>query len=493
MAGGWLGLFSPHSPTHPPHPAYLRRTLCLQTLLCFRRVPNMSNRPKFDLAMNILTWGVSLNVAASIITILLIFFMRRNGTLKVNLYVKCVLLMTLYQGIYDYALLPVDGRCGAPSGKHFCTAFYTFCFVVPGYGAALWSIMLLIAALFTVEMGRKPTYREEIGAFVFVHVLMFSYFWPITRAGYYASTDMQAFVDQIIIYDISRLVLIGISFLVMFRFYFVFLKMSVPNERKRSPLYHLILKLIFYPLVQCMCRLAPTPYDMGYHSTMADFPENAGALQTFLVYLEVIFLPTAGIGAFIVFLLMQRGTYAELKRMLCFDFSIVPVDATIANQDDKEKNKRVRRSTCKESVGTGLSRMEEDDDVDCKNSEDHGNDHPDAAHLWDTRFSAFLPNGNPIIAQQGMGLPAATAVDYDYDYSSRISSLSQMNEDELVFEFMREFPSKSSHRTRNSDTSGTRSSSFVSASASASASVSTPASTSTIGVVELRQSSGAGF
>ena len=175
---------------------------------------------------------------------------------------------------------PDDPRiCGVPTGKHMCTAVYTALFVIGGYGASLWAIMLIVAADFTAEMGRPPTRTEENISCVVVHVLMLVQVYHICAGAYISSDDPHEFVDQVLIYDMVRLALIFLSAAAVARMYYVLCKMAPKGQRRRSPLYHLLRKLVYYPLVQCLCRASITPYDFGYRSTVSSFPPNAGALQ----------------------------------------------------------------------------------------------------------------------------------------------------------------------------------------------------------------------
>lgn len=130
---------------------------------------------------NMMAVVMIINVIASLLTLGLIGFMRRNGTLRMNLYVKCVLLMTIYQTIADYFTGIFVTKCGGINVVHWGSfagdvelevalpvdcAFGAAGLFIGGYGSAVWSLMLVVAAAFTVEVGRRPTYREEVSAFV---------------------------------------------------------------------------------------------------------------------------------------------------------------------------------------------------------------------------------------------------------------------------------------------------------------------------------------
>jgi hypothetical protein len=366
-------------------------------------------------AMAILMVCSIINVAASVLTLALIWFMLRNKTIRLNLYIKCVILMTVYQGMYDLAVWPIgmlsimynaitillptaishqsshspltssplsdppdDPRiCGVPSGKHMCTAVYTALFTIGGYGASIWAIMLIVAADFTAEMGRPPTRTEENISCVVVHALMLVQVYHICAAAYISSDAPHDFIDQVLIYDSTRVVLIFLSAAVVARMYYVLCKMAPKGQRHRSPLYHLLRKLVYYPLVQCLSRATVTPYDFGYRSTPASFPPNAGALQvcasgpvrracvcaqcravscppdlgsnpaplppppfqTILMYLEVIFMPTAGLGALFVFLYVQKGARSQLRRLCRLDFAPGPGAADAKGAHDSGSGK----------------------------------------------------------------------------------------------------------------------------------------------------------
>ena len=63
---------------------------------------------KLKTAVVLLQIGTTINVVASALNLVLIKFMLRNGTIRLNPYIKCVLLMTVYQMIYDSSLWPAS-------------------------------------------------------------------------------------------------------------------------------------------------------------------------------------------------------------------------------------------------------------------------------------------------------------------------------------------------------------------------------------------------
>lgn len=306
----------------------------------------MDNNPRLNTALGIFYGWTIINVTASFITILLMAFMYRNGTLKINLYIKCVALLTVYQMMYDTAIIPFAHICTPSHGNSLCTANSVAGFVIGGCGAAGFSLLIVLGACFTVEFNRKLTNFEEMTTMIFMHVLMVAYAIPnyiVAINSYENPNDFSAVLG---LYQYVRFGLIGLSFLAVTRMYILLIKISVKYERKKSPLYHLLNKIVFYPIVQSITRLGTTPYILMYHDFMAKYPMDAPPLQTVLLYFEVALTPAAGILTFFVFLSVQRSAKEELKRMICLDFEIRP------NETFK---KRTERRSSTSSVGVRRS------------------------------------------------------------------------------------------------------------------------------------------
>jgi hypothetical protein len=96
-------------------------------------------RPKYNLALNFSYVDIALNILASAVVLLLISYMRRNGALQVNLYLKCVLLMTLHQLISDTSLA-LNYPCGGSSPDFSCVAVFVGGFATGGIGASIWYV-----------------------------------------------------------------------------------------------------------------------------------------------------------------------------------------------------------------------------------------------------------------------------------------------------------------------------------------------------------------
>jgi len=71
--------------------------------------------PKLSNMLLVFDINVLLNVLASALTFSLIMFMRRNGTMKMNLYLRGVVFMTICQMTYDVSIFPIVSEALAKS------------------------------------------------------------------------------------------------------------------------------------------------------------------------------------------------------------------------------------------------------------------------------------------------------------------------------------------------------------------------------------------
>jgi hypothetical protein len=382
-----------------------------------------------EIAYEIIAAVSLINLLATLITLYLIYFMRRNGTIRsINLYLKCVLLMTFYEAISVYFTLIFMTKCGGINAVHsgtFAGAMVpqgnisTVCaiggagLVIGGYGSALWSLVLILAAYFTVEMGRKPSRGEEVTAFivgkfrvdrrVHSHIVLsgFRYAHPailtippihasvsifqyiqvffIAPASYISNVRPQPLLKQVYIYTYGRLVLIGLSVVVVCQMYWSLLfKVTAAKDRARNPMYHLLRKIVFYPLAQSFCQFVVTAYYWEY--SLVDFSGRHGFWQAFWCYVGAITMQLAGVADFLIFLSIQGGAKAELKRLVCSSFSICGTTNDTSEVDEQDgraslpehEMKKRKFNTGKDLLRGGMSTMEEDGDGDSDEDGEEG-------------------------------------------------------------------------------------------------------------------------
>ena len=273
-------------------------------------------RPVYNAALNVSYIDIAFNIFASFLTLVLIWYMRHNGSLKVNLYLKCVLLMTFHQLVYDVALT-LNYPCGPSTGNYACVSVFAGGFTFGGIGAAVWALMIIVATTFMIEFGRQPTEKERNITLVLTQLFIIA--WGVIYAigGYNAHKQPAQWSQLLVTYNHFRLAIIGITGVVLLRLVYKMWQVTHGTDRASNPLYHLTRRLIWYPIIQVVCRLGATPYNLTYQSTIDSYPEGAGGMQTFLLFFAILLAPLAGGGAFLVFLTMQSGAWKNLKLLLC--------------------------------------------------------------------------------------------------------------------------------------------------------------------------------
>jgi hypothetical protein len=310
--------------------------------------------------------NISLNATASLLQLFLMWYMKRKKELKLNLYIKCVLLQTIYQFTYDSSLAfsyICKPEKGASVSHRLCTGMlFVGGFTFGGFGAALFSMMILVSATFVVLRNHEPTQRQQYIASGLVHLFMISWAVPNIIGGYYAGEDPARFGELLVNYNYARLFIIGMTLAIMALLLFKFRQFAPTAEaRMRSPLYHLIRKLIYYPVIQVICRVGTLVYNVSYRSSIDKYPADADNTQFFVLLLFVVTAPLAGGLSFLVFLYMTPKSKTNLGNMLLCrcptaaasaEPEVPPVDAL--EKKKRPSSKRHRPQSTKETpVGAG--------------------------------------------------------------------------------------------------------------------------------------------
>jgi len=137
-----------------------------------------------------------------------------------------------------------------------------------------------------------------------------------------------------------RLGTIAIDFIVILLLYCEFLARSSWKDRHNSPVYNLMARLWWYPIVQCVSRVGAMAYNIALGwSEIFSFLYPAYADNLLLIWIGVILMPSAGAGMFIVFLKMQNGACAQLWRLLRCQRALTRADR------DRLSSHKMRHST----------------------------------------------------------------------------------------------------------------------------------------------------
>lgn len=289
-------------------------------------------RPTFRTAMTILYISFAVNGLASIVTLALMRYMYKQGRLKFNLYTKCVLQMTFYQLLYECSVPFYFEVIPATKNTALRVVDYFFA-LMAGIGSSTWAFMLLLGALYAVHYGRQPTGKEQLVACVVCNVFCVGYAVPCGMYMHYTIQDPTHGFTWFELrrgYDMIRLALIVLSTAVMLRLYYVMLQTSAKGQRAHHPLYHLLKKIVAYPILLSVARFGATTYKQIYNSGPEKFPENAGTMQTFWLYAYVLLIAIVGLGFLIIFVSVTAGAKRALIQMLRLEciFTLPPEIAT---------------------------------------------------------------------------------------------------------------------------------------------------------------------
>jgi membrane-bound acyltransferase YfiQ involved in biofilm formation len=126
-----------------------------------------------------------------------------------------------------------------------------------GAGSSIWSIMLLLGAMFTIKYSRQPTSLEQRVAGVVVNALLAGFSVQgmiVYHMAYYAANSQQQ-QNNFTPYNVIRIVVIVLSGICLLRLYQVMLRTSSKGERFRSPLFHLLKKIVPYPVILTICQI----------------------------------------------------------------------------------------------------------------------------------------------------------------------------------------------------------------------------------------------
>jgi len=184
------------------------------------------DNPKLHpIASYIICVNFALSASATSVTLLLIHSMRKRVALKVNLFQKCVIMMSMHMLAYDLGSPPLFYEAGKDGREP-----YFFGLKVWGaLGATAWATLLPLAALFTVHFGRKPTDGEQLAACVLVNTFCIAYTVPVVAYGSSVYEDPTSFhVAELLrlrrAYDIIRASIVALGVCIMLRLFHVLLQ-----------------------------------------------------------------------------------------------------------------------------------------------------------------------------------------------------------------------------------------------------------------------------
>ena len=247
----------------------------------------------------------AVNVLASIATLALMRYMYVMKVLRINLFLKIVIAMTACQGIYDCTFF-ANYDCQQSQ----CSLYYYPLFGVTGIAACSWSMLIITCVIQMILSNSKLSKTAT-----------YSYFTLVLLASFVVGGLMYKYVrvgdigGTIFVYNIGRITVIVLMCVQLSLLVFLVCKRNSSVSRTTDPLYILTKRLIWYPIIQIISRVGGSTYDLVYNEAMSNYPNGAPLIQSVLLFAFVIFTPSAGLGAFVVFLYIQGGAKLCMKRM----------------------------------------------------------------------------------------------------------------------------------------------------------------------------------
>jgi len=275
----------------------------------------------------------TINCISSLLLLVLIRYMIKEGRLKMNLYIWMVGLMTLSTLLWDatfYFELYMHERAQGGLYQGLCGLF--------GTSAALWNFNIVGTVYMASTAGHKDKHWTNMNNGVYLkRFIIINSVLSIAACAYMsASGDLNSWE----FYDIERFTIASFSMLILIVLMHKLYQTTTPETRWTSPLWHLLRKLALYPISNIFSRLATIPYDWVYGIPLYKFPRSAGATQIFVLFAFVILTPCCGFLDLLIFCRMQNGA-ESLKDMLWTHPTAEEIEAKMA----KEKEIRASRAS----------------------------------------------------------------------------------------------------------------------------------------------------
>lgn len=245
------------------------------------------------IAGSLLIFVGTISILCSILTLRLIYVMGRwNGFLLL------ITSMTICQLIYDSIIILIP-----LSILYDIYDWVTFISTFGGLASTLWTNVIACVVLYIVF------YHTTVDIFN-----RYSYYFLIVLipSTALATNDMIEYDNHITpefrYYFWLRLLSIAFN---IFAYSATSYKVYSMGLSELEAVSMVVTRLKYYPLVQILARAAPTYYEALYEVNYID--NNFSTSQKIALYLYSLSIPAAGIGFFIVFLIVEPHSYTFLK------------------------------------------------------------------------------------------------------------------------------------------------------------------------------------
>ncbi len=248
------------------------------------------------------------SIICTITTLWLIYDMkRRNG------YLLLIWNLTISQFMYDlpFFMLPFYKN-------RVCEDVMNFMFIFAGMAVALWTNVISLVLYYIVE------YLQSFDIYGYYPIFAGCIFIPSCVLASLAIVYYGKYNHFELIYYWIRIASILFNLIIHAMISYKLQVMAQPVSSstvaiapKDDPVRVLASRIKYYPIVQIVSRAGAAWYEFAYGFTSDSYSKrDMSPTQTISLYFYGICVPTAGIGYFIVFLIVQPAAYQHLKTKL---------------------------------------------------------------------------------------------------------------------------------------------------------------------------------
>lgn len=263
----------------------------------------------------------SCSILCGVLNLLLIYYMKIW-----NHFIILIFNLAISQLIYDLSVFLLF--CGPSNPICYIDVDY---FITIGMGivVTLWT-NVIISILYITVLNIRPNLLKDY---------FYTIFWAVNLSGLIFVTIYVTLINTIlpiynglfIFYDCFRLVSIIYNFVIVGLIYY-----KIRNYNKNNPIFELTNRLIYYPIVQIITRIPPTWYELQFE--VVNYNDDITTTKIVSLMFYSIFLYSAGIGFFFVFLTVQPNAYKFFKNSIKSFFGY---NNNINNDDDNSNSEDV--------------------------------------------------------------------------------------------------------------------------------------------------------
>jgi len=344
-------------------------------------VMERTSLPLYVAARGLLDGVALFNALCSLLTLFILYRLAfaKSRTIKPTPYVWLIVIMTICQMFYDFTILLLL-ECSAqkafsPTQVTQCVSFTYFISVFFGTASAGWSNVLSLVVCYIIAMRKKVNFTRVLPIAAFF-IFGLGFVIGTIEAYYYAiSPSNPHFVSTFHGYNTIRILQVVISITavaaILLNFYWSKNNKSTSSVKTSETAFNAMVvlakRLLLYPLVMACARIPVSFYQYKYNESIARYdPRTFTAGQTTAVFFYILFVPIAGFGNLVVFLIVQNGAYD----ILMSDLYACVGKKYVTQREIKEemfRNSSIQNASSKSSK---YSRHEQDRDSELHGSKE---------------------------------------------------------------------------------------------------------------------------